>query len=62
MSGNSGTAGGFDPDLYARELEETRRVLDTPTLGAGRDAELAELRRLLDRYPDEARPILDENP
>jgi hypothetical protein len=47
---------------YARELVELRRVLDeSPVVGhPRRDAELAELRRLVTRYPEEARHILDD--
>jgi hypothetical protein len=47
---------------YARELNELRRVLDeSPVVGhPRRDAELAELRRLIGRYADEARAILSE--
>ncbi len=45
---------------YARELSELRRVLDeSPVVGhLRRDAEIAELRRLITRYPAEARDIL----
>jgi hypothetical protein len=49
-----------DPEGYARELSELRRVLDeSPVVGLPRrEAELAELRRLIERYPREAREIL----
>ena len=45
---------------YAWELEELRRVLDEATVVGHprRAAELAELARLVHRYPDEARELL----
>lgn len=50
-----------DPEGYARELDALRRVLDeSPVVGRPRrEAELAELRRLVERYPSEAREFLD---
>lgn len=44
---------------YDQELTEFRRILDEMTVVGHlrRDAELAELRRLIERYPDEARAI-----
>lgn len=51
---------GPDPEGYARELSELRRVLEeAPVVGRPRrEAELAELRRLIERYPREAREFL----
>jgi hypothetical protein len=48
------------PRDYAWELAELRKVLDeSPVAGfPRRDAELAELRRLIGRYPAEARAML----
>jgi hypothetical protein len=47
---------------YARELMALRQVLEeSPVVGhPRREAELAELRRLITRYPDEARDMLHE--
>jgi hypothetical protein len=44
---------------YDQELTEFRRILDEMTVVGHlrRDAELAELHRLIGRYPDEARKI-----
>lgn len=44
---------------YDQELTEFRQILDEmPVVGhLRRDAELAELHRLIGRYPDEAREI-----
>ena len=58
---DSGASTGPASD-YERELNELRRVLDeSPVVGyPRRDAELAELRRLIERYPAEARAILRE--
>ena len=44
---------------YDQELTEFRRILDEMTVVGHlrRDAELAELHRLIERYPDEARQI-----
>ncbi|MFL6057231.1 MAG: hypothetical protein ACJ72W_30690 [Actinoallomurus sp.] len=44
---------------YDQELAEFRQILDEmPVVGhLRRDAELAELHRLIGRYPDEAREI-----
>lgn len=44
---------------YDQELREFRRILDEMTIVGHprRDAELAELRRLIERYPDEAREM-----
>jgi hypothetical protein len=52
--------GGLPMD-YARELFETRRVLDeVPVVGdPHRGWELDELRRLIGKYPSDARKILD---
>jgi hypothetical protein len=48
-------------DDLARALQEFREVLALPTVGRpGRAADLAELRRLIESYPDEARIILRE--
>lgn len=53
--------GAPDPEGYARELGALRRLLDeSPVVGRPRrEAELAELRRLVERYPREAREYLD---
>ncbi|GAA4628703.1 hypothetical protein GCM10023196_046150 [Actinoallomurus vinaceus] len=44
---------------YDQELTEFRRILDEMTVVGHlrRDAEIAELHRLIQRYPDEAREI-----
>ncbi|MCO6011141.1 hypothetical protein NE236_39915 [Actinoallomurus purpureus] len=44
---------------YDQELTEFRRILDEMTVVGHlrRDAELAELHRLIGRYPDEAREM-----
>ncbi|MEV5748711.1 hypothetical protein AB0L00_12925 [Actinoallomurus sp. NPDC052308] len=44
---------------YDQELSEFRQILDDLTVVGHlrRDAELAELHRLIGRYPDEAREI-----
>jgi hypothetical protein len=48
-------------DDLARALEEFRKVLALPTVGRStRTGDLAELRRLIESYPDEARVILRE--
>ncbi|WP_343885884.1 hypothetical protein [Actinoallomurus spadix] len=48
-------------DDLARALQEFRKVLALPTVGrANRGVDLAELRRLIETYPDEARAILWE--
>ncbi|MCO5969903.1 hypothetical protein [Actinoallomurus soli] len=48
-------------DDLARALQEFRKVLALPTVGrASRCGDLAELRRLIETYPDEARAILRE--
>lgn len=48
-------------DDLARALEEFRKVLALPTVGQPhRDAELTELRRLVQAYPDEAQVIIRE--
>lgn len=53
--------GAPDPEGYARELSALRRLLDeSPVVGRPRrEAELADLRRLVERYPREAREFLD---
>ena len=50
-------------DTYDRELAMTRRVLDTiPVAGQPRPdnglADLVELRRLVSKYPDQARDLV----
>ncbi|MEV5751200.1 hypothetical protein AB0L00_25555 [Actinoallomurus sp. NPDC052308] len=48
-------------DDLARALQEFRSVLALPTVGrASRLADLGELRRLIESYPEEARAILRE--
>ncbi|GAA4639748.1 hypothetical protein GCM10023196_102590 [Actinoallomurus vinaceus] len=48
-------------DDLARALQEFRKVLALPTVGrSNRSGDLAELRRLIESYPDEARTILSE--
>jgi hypothetical protein len=48
-------------DELARELREFLEVLALPTVGrATRGVDLAELRRLIESYPDDARAILRE--
>lgn len=48
-------------DDLARALQEFRKVLALPTVGRPSPAgDLAELRRLIESYPDEARAILRE--
>lgn len=51
-----------DTSDYARELSALRRVLEESSVVGHprRDAELSELRRLITRYPDEARDMLHE--
>jgi hypothetical protein len=62
MSGNSGTEGAFDPRRFQRDvntfMDELREmeIVGFPK----RDTELRELRRLIEKYPDEARGILDQ--
>jgi hypothetical protein len=48
------------PRDYAWELSELRKVLDESSVAGfpRREAELAELRRLIGRYPAEAREML----
>ena len=55
MSVVNGESGG-----YAHELAEMRKVLDTaPVVGLPRkEAELAELARLVEKFPDEAEVYL----
>ncbi|GAA4635893.1 hypothetical protein GCM10023196_083380 [Actinoallomurus vinaceus] len=46
---------------YERELAELRKALELPIVGhPRREAELAELRRLIDKYVDDARRMLAE--
>jgi hypothetical protein len=48
-------------DDLARALQEFRKVLALPTVGRpGAAVDLAELRRLIESYPDQARAILRE--
>jgi hypothetical protein len=51
-----------DTSDYARELSALRQVLEESSVVGHprRDAELAELGRLITRYPDEARAMLHE--
>ena len=60
-SANSGSGGTAIPDGYAKELGEMRKVLDTaPVVGLPREeAELAELERLIEKYPERAHELLD---
>jgi hypothetical protein len=62
MSGNSGTEGAFDPARFQRSLDNFRDTIrDMEVVGfPKRDTELRELRRLIVKYPDEARGILDQ--
>lgn len=62
MSGNSvGARDPFDRAGYEREMAALCRTLDeTPVVGRIREsAELDELARLVGKYPDEARRLLD---
>jgi len=61
VSGNS-AGGRFDPDSYDRELRALRDTLDgVDVVGhVRRDAELAELKRLARKYPEETRRLLDQ--
>lgn len=44
---------------YEQELKEFRDALKRPIVGfPSREQELAELRRLIERYPEDARTIL----
>ncbi|MEV0402992.1 hypothetical protein [Actinoallomurus sp. NPDC050550] len=46
---------------YERELAELRKALELPIVGhPRRDAELAELRRLVGKYVDDARRLVGE--
>jgi hypothetical protein len=48
-------------DDLARALQEFLKVLALPTVGRSTPSgDLAELRRLIESYPDEARTILSE--
>ena len=59
-SGDAASGPGRRRGDYARELSELRRVLEESAVVGHprRDAEIAELRRLITRYPEEARDIL----
>lgn len=45
---------------YAAELAATRAVLDQPFIGASQVNEIETLRRLVAKYPDEARRALSK--
>jgi hypothetical protein len=46
---------------YERELAELRKALELPVVGhPRREAELTELRRLIEKYVEDARRMLEE--
>jgi hypothetical protein len=57
---STGNGTSSESSRYARELTALREVLDTAEVAGfpKRGAELAELRRLIERYPTEAADFL----
>ena len=59
-SGSEGYAGGFNRRGYENALADFREVLERDVVGwPKRPTELAELERLIAKYPTEARQFLD---